>query len=443
VRSGIVVTGTELISGLRQDRNGPWLARRLRALGAEPAQIIQVADDPEEIGRALGFLEDAGAELIVTSGGLGPTADDLTVAVVAERQGRSLRLDEPLAEQIAAIVEPLRRRYPGLDAAALAAGTRKQATVPEGATVLAPVGTAPGLIVPSTRKRAPLVLVLPGPPRELQPMFESALASEPLRSLLAGASPRREGTLLLFGIPESEIAQTLRLASDQGLDLSALEITTCLHRGEIEVTCAYAPAAEDDYRRLVAFIAERHPRELFSSDGRSIEAIVAELLLARGDAIAIAESCTGGLLGARLTELPGSSRYFRGGLIVYSNAAKEALAGVPAELIARHGAVSQEVARALAAGAARALGAQVGVGITGIAGPDGGSVEKPVGLVWISVHLSSGLQGGLTRSVNLPGSRTDVRERATTVALHMVRSALLRALSDGNNDGAPAARSAG
>lgn len=426
MRAGIIVTGTELISGLRQDRNGPWLARRLRELGAEPAQIIVVADHAQEIAGALRFLSGEGAALIVTSGGLGPTADDLTVAVIAEHQGRALRLDAQLQEQITAILEPLRERYPELDAAALAAGTRKQATVPEGATILPPVGTAPGLIVPPAAGEAPLVLVLPGPPRELQPMFERALEGEPLRTLLAKATPRREATLLLFGIPESEIAQTLRTAAEQGLDLSALEITTCLHRGEIEVSTAYPPAAEDDYGRLAAFIAQRHPRELFSSDGRSIDQIVADLLLAGGRAIATAESCTGGLLGARLTDLPGSSRYFRGGLIVYANEAKEALAGVPAELIARHGAVSAEVARALAAGAAGALDADVGVGITGIAGPEGGSAEKPVGLVWISVHVRGGERGPLTRSVNLPGARAEVRERATTVALHMVRRALLR-----------------
>jgi nicotinamide-nucleotide amidase len=426
VRAGIIVTGTELTSGLRQDRNGPWLARRTRELGLEPEQIILVPDRPREIAGALSFLEGEGVQLIITSGGLGPTADDLTAQVVAERQGREMTFDAELARRIEEIVAPLRERYPGIDAAALEAGTRKQAMVPEGASILAPVGTAPGLIVPPAYGETPLVLVLPGPPRELQPMFEDALAHEPLRALLARARPRCQATMRLFGIPESEIAQTLRSAAARGLDLAELEITTCLHRGEIEVTTAYPPSAQERYSALAAFIAERHPRELFSTDGRSIDQILAELLAERGWTIATAESCTGGMLGARLTDLAGSSRYFRGGLVVYSNQAKEALAGVPAQLIARHGAVSQEVAQALANGARTKLDADVGVGITGIAGPDGGSPEKPVGLVWVAVAAAgeSGAPSVHARSASLPGGRADVRERATTLALHMVRRAL-------------------
>ncbi|MHB8491641.1 MAG: competence/damage-inducible protein A [Solirubrobacteraceae bacterium] len=426
VRAAIVVTGTEVLTGRRQDRNGPWLSTRLRAVGAEVAHIAIVGDHRAELRAALQFAASQGVDLVVTSGGLGPTADDLTAEVVAAVQGRPTALDEGLEARIAAIVAPLRERFPDIDAAALAAGTRKQAMVPSGATVLEPVGTAPGLLVPAAAPSGPLALVLPGPPRELQPMWGVALTTEPLRSLLARATPVEQGLLLLFGIPESEIAESLRAAESAGIALDRLDITTCLHRGEIEVTTAFPPAAREDYERFAAFIAQRHPKALFSSDGSSVDDQVASLLGARSLTIATAESCTGGLVAARLTSRPGSSRYFRGGIVAYADEAKVGLAGVDSGLIADHGAVSEEVAAALAGGARAALGADVGVGVTGIAGPDGGTPQKPVGLVWLAVAGPS--HGApLTRSVTLPGSREDVRQRATTVAMHMVRRLLARA----------------
>jgi nicotinamide-nucleotide amidase len=238
----------------------------------------------------------------------------------------------------------------------------------------------------------------------------------------------------LFGIPESEIAETLRVAERDGVELSSLEVTTCLKRGEVEVVTRYEPSGEGAYRDFAEIVRERHGETLFSEDGRTIDEIVAGLLRgADGTAartIATAESCTGGLLAARLTELPGSSDYVRGAIVAYSNDVKVSAAGVGEGLIERHGAVSQEVAEALARGAAARLGADVGVGVTGVAGPGGGTPEKPVGLVWLSVALARG--GGapdepalLTRSVSLPGARADIRDRATTVALHLVRRALL------------------
>jgi nicotinamide-nucleotide amidase len=393
---------------------------------------------------ALAFMADQNIEIVVTSGGLGPTADDLTAEVVGGFQGREMVLDEALAGRIAQIVRPLLRRWPNIDPKAIAVANRKQATIPRGATVLEPVGTAPGLVVPpgtgattpagALPTPGPTIVVLPGPPRELQPMWAQAVNTEALRLALKGATSYRQRMLRLFGIPESEIAETLRVAEREGIELGRLEITTCLKRGEVEVVTRYEPDAEDAYDAFVGVVSTRHADALFSSDGSTVDEQVAALLrgsklpAGRSEAarplrtIATAESCTGGLLAARLTDLAGASDYFKGGIVAYSNEAKIAQAGVSSELIETHGAVSAEVAGALADGARAALGTDVGVGITGVAGPGGATEQKPVGLVWLSVTLADGEP--VTRSVNLPGGRADVRERATTVAMHLLRRAL-------------------
>lgn len=435
-RAGIVVTGTEVLTGRVSDRNGPWLAERLLDLGVELAYVTIVGDRPLDMERALGFMAKEGVDLIITSGGLGPTADDLTAEVVGRFQGRELELDVELEGRIAEIVAPLAERWPDLDREAMAAGTRKQAMVPRGATVLEPIGTAPGLVVPPSEEtggaaaslgRRPTVVVLPGPPRELQPMWGQAVATQALRDALRGAVEYRQRTLRLFGIPESEIAETLRVAEREGVELGKLEVTTCLKRGEVEVVTRYESEAEGVYGAFVEIVKDRHADTLFSEDGSTVDQQVAALL--RGDTsrptrtIATAESCTGGLLAARLTDPAGASNYVKGGIVVYANDAKVSQAAVPAALIERYGAVSTEVAVALAEGVRSRLGTDVGVGITGIAGPGGATEEKPVGLVWLSVAVAGGEP--LTRSVNLPGGRIDVRERATTVAMHMIRRALL------------------
>ncbi len=429
VRAGIVVTGTEVLTGRVLDRNGPWLSEQLLELGADPIATAVVGDRPADILRALRFLAAEGCELICTSGGLGPTADDLTAAVVGEFQGRAMVLDEALEGRIAKILRPLMARWPDLDAEAVLVSNRKQAVVPDGAEILEPVGTAPGLVVTpaSPAASAPTVIVLPGPPRELQPMWRRAVASSPaLRAALGGAVEYRREMLRLYGMPESEIAATLRAAEETAIALDRLEITTCLRRGEVEVVTRYEPAGAAAYARFAAFVAERHPTTLFSDDGSTVDEQVFALLRGDGarpsETIAVAESCTGGLLGARLTERPGASGFVRGGLVVYSDEAKVALAGVDPALIERVGAVSEEVATALADGARAALGADVGVGVTGIAGPGGATEAKPVGLVWLAVSHRDGRR--VTRSVTLPGNRADIRDRATTVALHLVRGLL-------------------
>ncbi|HEX8157572.1 MAG TPA: competence/damage-inducible protein A [Solirubrobacteraceae bacterium] len=424
VRAGIVVTGTEVLTGRVSDRNGPWLSDELLELGVDVVAIAVVGDRPQDILTALRFLASEGVALVVTSGGLGPTADDLTAAVVGRFQGRRMVLDEALEGRIREILRPLMSRWPDLDPEALLVSNRKQAVIPEGAEILEPVGTAPGLVVaPANGSDGPTVVVLPGPPRELQPMWQTALAQSPaLRAALRGAVEYRRSMLRLFGIPESEIAATLRAAAQEEIELERLEITTCLRRGEVEVVVRYEPGDADVYEELAAFVRDRHAKTLFSDDGTTVDDQVFGLLSRARETIAVAESCTGGLLAARLTERAGASQVVRGGLVVYSDESKVALAGVDPALIAAHGAVSEEVAVALADGARCRLEADVGVGVTGIAGPGGGSDEKPVGLVWLSVSHRDGRR--LMRSVKLPGGRADVRDRSTTVAMHLVRRLL-------------------
>jgi nicotinamide-nucleotide amidase len=429
VRAGILVTGTEVLTGIITDRNGPWLSEHLADLGVDTAMIQIVGDRPEDLMSSLRYMASVGVAVIVTSGGLGPTADDLTAEVVGEFTGRTMVLDAEMEEKIAEILRPLMSRWRDLDPDAVLAANRKQAVVPAGATVLDPVGTAPGLVVPfASGSSGPTVVVLPGPPRELHEMWEKAVSTDAFRAAIAGAPVYRHGVLRLYGIPESEIANTLVAASDAGLSLDPLEITTCLRRGEIEVSTRYEEPAQGEYDAFVAFVAERHREQLFSRDGSTVDEQVASLLLASERTVAVAESCTGGLMSARLTERAGSSEYFLGGAVVYSNEAKVAVAGVDAGLIDRFGAVSNEVAEALAVGAASRFGTDVGIGITGIAGPGGGTEEKPVGTVCFSVSVRDGAR--LTRRLRLPGSRSDVRERSTTVAMHL----LLRVLESSEGD---------
>lgn len=419
-RAGIVVTGTEVLTGRVSDRNGPWLAEQLRQTGVDVGFTVVVGDRPRDLLDALDFLAGASVDLILTSGGLGPTADDLTAAIVGQWQGRASVPDPELEDRIAAIVARLNaRRSWSVDPAAVAAGTAKQALVPGGAEVLEPTGTAPGLVVPDgTGSGHPPVVVLPGPPSELQGMWPAAVASPLVTGALTGRSELRQSTIRLWSTPESAIAATLRRL-DASLD--GLEITTCLSGGELEVVTRYGPDLQDRYAAFEAAVSEEYAGAVFSTDGSTIDDLVAGLLEGRGLTIATAESCTAGLLAGRLTERAGSSAWVRGGLVVYSNEAKHDLAGVPVEMIEEHGAVSQEVALALAEGGRRALGADVGVGITGIAGPGGGTEQKPVGLVHLAV---TGPGGTLHQAPVLGGGRGQVRGRSVTLALHLVRELL-------------------
>jgi nicotinamide-nucleotide amidase len=433
-RAGILVTGTEVLTGIISDRNGPWLSERLREIGVDTAMIQIVGDRPDDLLAALRFMKDEGMAVIITSGGLGPTADDLTAEIVGRFCDREMVLDAALEERIAEILRPMMKRWPGLDEAAIRRSNRKQAVIPEGATVMEPVGTAPGLVVAPVDGGAPAIVVLPGPPRELQPMWETARQTKAFQAAIVGATTYRREIVRLFGIPESEIANTLRAAEDAGLVLNSLEITTCLRRGEIEIATRFEPDAQGAYDALLGFIRERHGDTLFSEDGSTIDEQVAGLLAGR--TLAVAESCTGGGFATRLTDRAGSSSYFLGGAVVYSNRAKIDLAGVDPGLIERFGAVSTEVAQALADGAATRFGADIGVGITGIAGPGGGTKEKPVGTVCISV---SGRDGRLTRSIRMPGGRSDIRDRSVTVSMHLLRRLLAGEADAATSDGTAAA----
>jgi nicotinamide-nucleotide amidase len=252
-------------------------------------------------------------------------------------------------------------------------------------------------------------------------MWYRAIGTAAVQEAIAGRRIYRQETIRMFGVPESGLAETLRGAQTSLPEFDSLEITTCLRRGEIEMVTRYDPDAANTYARLTQLLRDRHGQQLYSEDGSHIDDLVAQLLAGRR--IATAESCTAGLLAARLTDRPGSSDYLEGGVVSYSNKAKVELLGVDSALIEAHGAVSEPVAQAMAAGALQRFGADTAAAITGIAGPGGGTAEKPVGTVCFSVMLANGRM--VTRTVRLPGNRSDIRERSTTVAMHLLRRVLI------------------
>src|SRR4029077_4727196 len=352
--------------------------------GVELAHITICGDRPADIEAQLRFMAAQDVDLIVTSGGLGPTADDMTVEVVARFCGRDLVLDEEVENKIADILKRLMERNTAFDPGtfdSISAATRKQAIIPAGAQGLDPVGTAPGVVVPGK----PAVIVLPGPPRELQPMWQEAIQTTAAQEAIAGRTIYRQDTIRMFGLPESGLAETLRGAEASIPGFDSLEITTCLRRGKIEMVTRYEPHAADVYTQLTKLLRDRHGQQLYSDDGSQVDDLIARLLAGRR--IATAESCTAGMVAARLTDRPGSSDYVAGGVGPYSSEAKEQLLGVDPALIQAHGAVSEPVAEAMATGALQRFGADTAVATTGIAGPGGGTAEKPVGTVCFSVML--------------------------------------------------------
>ncbi|MEA2348335.1 MAG: nicotinamide-nucleotide amidase [Thermoleophilaceae bacterium] len=421
-RAGIVVTGTEVLTGRVRDRNGPWLSDRLTEVGVDLAHLSICGDRAEDMEAQLRFMADQGVDLIITSGGLGPTADDMTMAVVAGFAGRELILDEAMEARIAEILKPLMERWPDLDPAAVMDANRKQAMLPDGAAQLNPAGTAPGAVVPPKDGEGPTIVVLPGPPRELHSMWHAAVKTEEFNRAIGGATEYRQQMLRLFGIPESEIALTLIEAEKAvGPEFSRVEITTCLRRGEVEVVARWEPETQATWDGIAGVIRERHVKTLFSDDGALVDDQVADLLAGRR--LALAESCTGGLMAARITERPGSSAHMAGGVVAYSNEAKVELLGVDAALIEAKGAVSPEVALAMADGALERFEADTALSITGVAGPGGGTEAKPVGYVCWCAKRSDGAV--LARDITLPGDRAEVRDRSTTVGIHLLRRLLL------------------
>lgn len=419
VRAGVLVTGTEVLTATIQDRNGPWLSEQLTGLGVELAEILIVADHRDDLLNGLRHMADIGLDLIITTGGLGPTADDLTAEVVGEFTGRPLALDVEMENKIRKILARFARST-AIDLAtdALNAANRKQAMVPEGATPLDPVGTAPGLVVPGPDGL--VVLVLPGPPRELQPMWRTALEVPLIKEITGRATQLNFYRLRMFGTPESELALSLREIEEEGLEIDLLEVTTCLRKGEVEIDVRYRDNAAGTAEDLREQLRKRHESTLYSLDGTSIDEMVAGLL--DGHTLVVAESCSAGLLAARITDLPGASGYFAGGVVSYSNEAKADVLGVDPELLRELGAVSPETARAMAEGVLERFGADVAISITGIAGPDGGTDEKPVGFVCFHAMTADGRTK--TLSPVIPGGRRDVRERSALVAMHLLRRLL-------------------
>jgi nicotinamide-nucleotide amidase len=413
-RAVVVVTGSELVRGERTDRNGPFLAAEALTHGLEPARITIVGDSPAELEAAL--REGLDADACLVSGGLGPTHDDRTVEMLGRAAGVELVVDEALEEEIEsisrAVAERLRRPY-----ADFASGVTKQATRPATAVSIGLAGTAPGLVF-----RTPtgcVVVVLPGPPGELRRLWPNALASEPMRELLSRAQPPGRRVLRLFGVSESAVARALEEAGGDG---SGVEATICAREFEIHVDLLAEPEAEERAEALERALAERLEQWLFARDERRVEELVLQLAGARGLRLATAESCTGGMVAARLTGVPGSSASFVGGVVAYADEVKRSELDVPEGLLSEHGAVSAEVAAAMAEGARGRLDADVAVAVTGIAGPDGGTPEKPVGRVHIH---AAGPDGSLARMLDLPGEREQIRVRATVTALHLLRALLL------------------
>jgi nicotinamide-nucleotide amidase len=417
-RAFLVITGSELVRGDRQDLNGPFLAAELLRRGIEPARIVIVGDRQDELEAAV--AEALQADLCVVSGGLGPTHDDRTVELVARAAGVGLRLDEELHREIGGISRAFARRMnrPYVD---FEPGVRKQATIPEGAVSLGLAGTAPGLVLEAGEC---VVVVLPGPPGELQRLWRDAVESEPVRRVLVRAQPPDLRVLRFFGASESAIAKAL---ADAGGDGNGVEATICARDFEIHVDLYVEPGAEARADELSAGLVAPLERYLFSRDERRVEELVLDACLEQGLTLATAESCTGGMVAQRLTSVPGSSRVFLGGLVAYADEVKAAELGVPREVLERHGAVSAETAAAMAAGARERLGADLAVSVTGIAGPEGGSEEKPVGLVYLHAESPSA-----SRSVDFvfPGDREGIRRRAAVTALHLVRRLLTQSRNE-------------
>ena len=405
--------------GDRTDLNGPFLAREAMRLGLEPARVAIVGDAPAELEAT---LRDAlAADAVLVSGGLGPTHDDRTVELVAKALGVGLRVDPELELEIEAVSRSAATRLKR-DYADFAPGVTKQATVPEGALSLGLAGTAPGLVVPRDGGR--IVVVLPGPPAELQRLWPRALETEAFRELLARAQTPERRVLRLFGVSESAVARAL---AEAGGDGDGVEVTICAREFEIHVDLMVEPGAHERADALEAALLPSLERWLYGRDERGIEERVLELCRTRGLTLATAESCTGGLVAARLTSVPGSSDVVLGGIVAYADEVKRAELDVPAELIEQHGAVSAEVAAAMARGARARLGADVAVSVTGIAGPGGGTPEKPVGLVYL---YAEGPDGGLGREFSFPGDRGSIRSRSVVGALHLVRRLLTQSADE-------------
>jgi nicotinamide-nucleotide amidase len=407
----LITIGTELLLGFTLDSNGAEIAKALAAIGVRTVRRTSVGDRSEEIREAVAeALRRTG--VVMTTGGLGPTKDDVTKRAVAELFQAPLDFDERVwADLLARFARLLRTP---------AASNRSQAEVPRGATVLRNRwGTAPGLWL----EGAPgLVIMLPGVPSEMRKLLEHEVA--PRLAARAGSSVIRSLVVRTTGIPESTLAERIGNVEEEIAPLT-LAYLPGLEGVDLRLSAWQMTPAEADERLGLAaqLLRQRAGDHVYGEGQADLAAVVLERLRARGLRLAVAESCTGGLIGARLTEIPGSSDVFIGGLVTYSNEMKTALLGVPPELIAAHGAVSEPVAAAMAQGAVERLAVPVAVSVTGIAGPTGGSEGKPVGTVCFGFAYDGRSE---TRRTVFPGNRHEIRARAAQAALFLV----LRQLAD-------------
>ena len=413
MRLELITIGDELLLGYTIDTNAAYLARELAAVGISVARRATVGDNAGEIASAVGdALERTGA--VITTGGLGPTSDDRTRAAIATLFGRELVPDEARWERLRVLWKERGRGEIPLN-------NRSQIMVPSGAEVLDNRhGTAAGIFIEDDRGR--WCAMLPGVPREMRGMVGDTLL--PLLTPRLGGAERvvRSRTLRTTGIAESHLVERLGPLAN-GVDGLALAYLPGQDGVDLRVTARDMTPADADRTLDAAMTAlrSRVGRHAYGEDRDDLASIVLDLCRARGLRIAVGESCTGGLLGARLTAIPGSSLVVQGGVIAYANAVKTDMLGVPTDVLEQHGAVSEPVAVAMAEGARRRVAADVGVGITGVAGPDGGTAAKPVGLVWIAAAVGTAVQA---RGPRLVGDRAEIRYRATQAALDMVRRLL-------------------
>ena len=414
VRAEVIAVGSEMLTPAHIDTNSLFITDRLNQLGID-LQGKAVAGDDRDVLKAFVSAALHRCDLLILTGGLGPTDDDLTRDVVADVVGLPLEYHPHIFEAIAARFADRGMRTPEIN--------RRQAMVPKGAMVLPNTnGTAPGLWIDHDEK---LIVLLPGPPRELQPMFEAVIRERLLGYV--GASRLFRRLLRITGQSESSVEEKMQPLYARWLSASTRINTTILASlGQIELhLTAIAQDANAGHRALdqaVADVRAALGRDLFSTNNETMQQVVGELLRSRGLRIAAAESCTGGLVMARLTEVPGSSDYLDRGVVVYSNQSKTDLLGVAPGLIAAHGAVSEPVAEAMACAMARIAGTDIAVGVTGVAGPGGGTPEKPVGTVAIAAAwMRSGTIDTRVRTFKFIGGREMVRIQASQAALDMVR----------------------
>jgi nicotinamide-nucleotide amidase len=414
-RAAILAVGSELLTPLRIDTNSLHITEQLNSLGIDVVFKAVIGDNREELVHAMREVLPR-VDLLVLSGGLGPTDDDVTRDAVSEVLGRPMREDEAITDRIRKRFESRGWTMPEIN--------RRQAMVPDGAEVLPnPNGTAPGLWIEHDRG---VVVLLPGPPRELKPMLAQLIDGR-LR-VRCGTMTLRRRVIRITGRTEShtdEALQTLYAEWNRAEVPIAATILAALGQIELHLwaRCDAGPVVDSALTRAVEQVQEVLGLDAYSADGRLLEEVVGELLAERGFRIGVGESCTGGLITSRLTDVPGSSRYVDRSVVTYSNAAKTDLLDVPASMIEQHGAVSEPVAEAMADGIRSVAGVDVGIGVTGIAGPGGGTPEKPVGMVCIAAVTPSARR---VRTAKFIGGREQVKYQASQAALDMIRRMLLK-----------------